>query len=681
MSCSSARLARSSLLIVALVLLALSAATSVSLAQGPEGLPVSSSIVEGGAFKSSGALVADVGFRPDMNGLPFENYGAGPFVNLTPAEMQRLFGDQACASTEGGNCVLHPQVKEIMDRWNKSMEGGHCFGFSFFALRAYKGQLNPSEFGAPSISQIKLADNDKFQREIAFSFVQQFNPVVKNAIIKVTAAEAIDKLLELMKPGATELYSLGFYKADGNGGHEVTPFGVEDLGNGLYAILIWDNNWPNQVRAMLVDKNTNKWAYSAAINPKEPSEMYWGDTTTKPLELTPIGPSGMWQAYCPYCANGDGRAVANAAPILKENVIFLTRHPQQPIHALITDDKGRRLGFTPDGKFVSEIPNARAENPKTGPHKSWTEVEEPIYYVPADLNVTITIDGSLLKTKQTADLVLIGAGYDIGVESIRLKPNQKDTVTLSGDGSKLTYKTESSESPDLIVAVQDAKTKVDYGFLVKGVDVDGGGTINLALDTAKGKLSVSSAGSKKPGTYGLLMERIDEKGEQVFWHDDLQLAPGDSGYLNYAAWSGNKGAVQLEIDRKSDGTIDEKVELTDDELVGQAPQVADIPGGKQIANTPDLDKLAANIAKWVGFTKSTYEAWELPATSTWEDTLTYYDEQMLQAGWDGEGEIDEFDDMIFGLWVDETTKTGLVIIYVPSPDGVQPAFDIAVFGG
>jgi hypothetical protein len=650
-----------------------------SSAQAPTDLPTSPNVIDGGAFKSSGKLAADTGFRPDKNGLSFENYGAGPYTNLTPTEMQRLFGDQACASTEGGTCILHPQIEELMDRWNKSMEGGHCFGFSFFALRAYKGQVKPADFGAPAVPQIALEDNDPFQREIAWSFVQQNNPAVQSQIIKGTPAETVDKLLQLMKPGATELYSLGFYKADGNGGHEVTPYGVEDLGKGLYAILIYDNNWPGQTRAMLVDKNTNKWAYNAATNPKEPSELYWGDATTKPLELSPISPSNQKIAQiCPFCAGGDGRSVANAAPMAKENGIFLSRNPRQPLHVLIADDKGRRIGYTADGKLVNEIPNARVEVPKSS--TTWKDVEEPTYYVPSDLNLTITLDASKLTATDSADLVVIGAGYDIGVEGIRVKPKQKDTLTVSADGSKLSYKTDSSESPNITVGIQDNKTKVDYYFLAKGMDVEGGGTINVALNTAKGQLALSSVGSKKPGVYGLLIERTDAKGQQVFWHDNIQLSPGDVGYLDYAAWTGNKGAIQLGIDRKGDGSIDEKISLTDDEMQGGAPQVSDIPGGKQVANTPEMDKLAAQIAKWMGFKKSTYEAWQLPAKSTWDDTLAYYDDQMAQADWDGEGITEEYNGMNLGIWLDDATKTGLVIIYIPSPDGVKPAFDIAVFG-
>jgi len=61
------------------------------------------------AANTSGSLISDLGFRPEQNGFVFPNYGGEPGIqNLTPAELQRMFGDQACARMDGGACVLTP---------------------------------------------------------------------------------------------------------------------------------------------------------------------------------------------------------------------------------------------------------------------------------------------------------------------------------------------------------------------------------------------------------------------------------------------------------------------------------------------------------------------------------------------------------------------------------------------
>src|SRR5215217_4378460 len=61
-----------------------------------------------GAVETSGSYVADLGFRPDVNGFGFPNYGGQGETNLTPGDLQRMFGDTVCASTEGGECTLTP---------------------------------------------------------------------------------------------------------------------------------------------------------------------------------------------------------------------------------------------------------------------------------------------------------------------------------------------------------------------------------------------------------------------------------------------------------------------------------------------------------------------------------------------------------------------------------------------
>ena len=61
-------------------------------------------------------LVADLGFRPDKNDFSFENYGSeNGAKNLTPVEVQRMFGDQVCALKKDAQCVLTPTGQQWME--------------------------------------------------------------------------------------------------------------------------------------------------------------------------------------------------------------------------------------------------------------------------------------------------------------------------------------------------------------------------------------------------------------------------------------------------------------------------------------------------------------------------------------------------------------------------------------
>ena len=80
-------------------------------------------------------MIADLGFRPAVNGFSFENYSDETQVqNLTAVEVRRLFGDQVCATLADGRCVLTPPGQQWMEQINGDMTGGHCEGMAVLSL-------------------------------------------------------------------------------------------------------------------------------------------------------------------------------------------------------------------------------------------------------------------------------------------------------------------------------------------------------------------------------------------------------------------------------------------------------------------------------------------------------------------------------------------------------------------
>jgi hypothetical protein len=174
----------------------------------------------------------------------------------------------------------------------------------------------------------------------------------------------------------------------------------------------------------------------------------------------------------------------------------------------------------------------------------------------------VTIDGTSLTGPDLTDVVMIGPGYDLGVFDISLDPGQQDALTLSPDGNSLSYQTQSSESPAIVFGVQ--LDGADYEFEVQGVDVVGGGDINVSLDTKDGWLTIDTDGTKSAGQYTLRLSRFGDEGEETYEHDEIVLEPTDLMYVYYGKWSGNGGTLELGIDRGSDGTIDDYATLTDE---------------------------------------------------------------------------------------------------------------------
>jgi hypothetical protein len=507
-------------------------------------------------------LVADSGFRPEVNGFQFENYGKSDAKNLTPAEMQRIFGDAVCASKSGDQCILTPPAEQWMNQQNQGMDGGHCYGFSVTSLRMFTGQANPADYGGAQTIELPLQGNEKLQREIAYSFVfQGFNPV-RSSVIAGTPSQILDKLIEVLKAGksASDSYTIGFFKADGTGGHAVTPYAVEDRGNGIYALMIYDNNYPKEARAILFDRNADTWNYTTTTNPSEPTSEYQGNAQTQSLFLFPTTP-GLQQQACDFCAaatTGGSQGNRLAAAKLDYNEIYLDGDPVTHGHLLIIDENGKQYGYTPDGKFVAEIDGVKSERVFSSLDD---DTPEPTYFVPTNMTFQITIDGTPLQEADPTDVTMIGPGYDLGVWDINLEPGQQDTLVVAPNGDQLSYTTKSSESPSIVFGVQ--LTGSDYEFEIKGVDVEGGGTINVSLDTKEGFMTIDTDGTEKAGEYALYLTRIDDAGEESYAHEGIELEPTDMMYIYYAKWTGNNNALEVGIDRGSDGTVDETLNLAD----------------------------------------------------------------------------------------------------------------------
>ncbi len=507
-------------------------------------------------------MIADLGFRPEVNGFGFENYGKSDAKNLTPAEVQRIYGDAVCASKTNNQCTLTPPAEQWMTQQNQAMDGGHCFGFSVAALSMFAGVINPADYGGSTAIDLSLNGNETLQREIAYSFVfQGFDPV-RSGVIAGTPNDVLDKLIEILKAGTntSEIYTIGFFRADGNGGHAVTPFAVENRGNGIYAVLIYDNNYPKETRAILFDRNANTWNYTTTTNPSEPTSEYQGTAESQSLFLFPTTP-GLNQQACTFCADGassGSQGAILAAAATQYNELYLDGDPEVHAHLLITDEAGKRYGYLPDGKFVTELASVKSERVFSGLDD---DTPEPTYFVPTGMAFQVTIDGTPLTEADLTDVVMIGPGYDLGIFDIGLDPGQQDTLILSPDGTTLSYQTESSESPIIVLGVQ--LDGADYEFEIMGVDVVGGGAINVSLDTKEGLILIDTDGTETAGEYALAMTRYDDDGEESYEGDGIVLEPTDLMYIYYGKWSGNGGTLELGIDAGSDGTIDEQVTLAD----------------------------------------------------------------------------------------------------------------------
>ncbi len=253
---------------------------------------------------SRSVIAALQGYDVTVHGFGFENYGEEKdYMQLTSAEVERMFGERVCVSKVNDECILTPLGEQWMEQKNQTMGKGHCDGMAALSLLFYLNHIKVEDFGGLSVNSLQIEGNEKLQREIAYWWATQATEPTQSARDNntLTPQEVVHELVNAFKAGRnSELYTIALWKRNGKGGHAVTPFAIEEWGNAVFAILVYDNNHPNITRKIIVDGNANTWRYNASINPNAPEHLYEGDANTKTLLLTPTS-FRLQMQQCPFC--------------------------------------------------------------------------------------------------------------------------------------------------------------------------------------------------------------------------------------------------------------------------------------------------------------------------------------------------------------------------------------------
>ena len=413
------------------------------------GDPVASTAVAGrsAAAPTTGVYIADSGFRPTVDGFSFENYGNdGDVVNIRTADMHALFGDDVCASGTGPECRLSSPAVTWMDQVNAAMDGGHCEGMAVMSQILHTGTQRPSDFGAEQTFEIDPSvDLDVYPAIARWFVMQATEPSAGSRMEDLTPVQVVE-LLERTLPGPRtpeNTYTIAIFQADGGGGHAVTPYAIEDRGDGVKWILIYDNNHPGIPRAIEVDTTADTWSYEAATNPTDESSLYEGDAETLTLQLAPLA-ARLEPQSCPFCAGelDDDIAELNHLTLTGPGARLGTTD------FYVTDPTERVFGRR-GGSLLSEIDGGTVTPFLTG----LEDDPAPFLGVPAGFSSTVTIAAG---DEDADDMVfaLVGAGYDAVVRGIDVAAGKADHIELSQDGTRITYVSHAPRVPWIEVATE-----------------------------------------------------------------------------------------------------------------------------------------------------------------------------------------------------------------------------------
>jgi hypothetical protein len=445
-----------------------------------------------------------IGFDPQRDGFSFRNYGANADIsNLTNSDMQRLFGDAVCM-VASKSCTLIPAARIWMEEINRAMQTGHCEGMAVLSQYFYYGVINPKMFGGDSVAALQLTDNPPLQREIAYWWATQATFPTRAHRVVTDPVEAVDLLRAGLHKDAdvAQLYTIGIYQTDFNGGHTVTPIGLRDIDVAHVAIQIYDNNIPNETREIIVDTAKNTWTYTAT-NVDGVAQSYAGDRTSKTIELTAAAPR-LQKQVCHFCpSNPVAQGVDDLTTFFFSSSATAATAISQQFSAYFVDGLGRRVGIVL-GKVYNEIPNAQIGFLRGAPEQ-WSPLGMPMLSVPASVNGSLRITG---LQNVPINVTAFGKGKVVALQNLLVDATVASEIRLDQVGSTVAIASGTQSSPDIYVGYSDADQNVE--MTVKRVVLQKGAkaaasankqTNTLAMLTSDGQsaqVQVSAADANQP---------------------------------------------------------------------------------------------------------------------------------------------------------------------------------------
>jgi hypothetical protein len=535
----------------------------------------------GSSPKTPLGTLADVGFRPTPNGFTFQNYGdslsdGSTPTNLTVADVGAMFGAGVCANDVFGRCNLNPQARAWLNSTNDAMAGGHCFGFSVASELFWQQELTASKFGASTTQALNIDNNTDLQRQIAYDWALQLLPSVQAKRTTGTPNQILAKLRQVLKAHPSDTYTIAIWKRDGSGGHAVTPYQVVNQGGGQFQVRIYDNNYPDDAtRAISFDTKRDTWSYNAAPIPTQPDAVYIGDSVTKTITLFPTSP-GLGTQKCPFCGQVPSTGDLGATGSTEE--IYLTGGLTNRANLMITDPAGHRLGVS-NGALVSQIPGAQFYPVISS--DTWTNKITPLFVVPANKTYTLSLDGTALTGPDTETLGIIGPSFALSVDNVSMGPGDRDSLKAAPYATNVSYTASRAKPVTLEVGVSDKQA--DYAFVVSGRSDRPGGTISLGLPAESGTLTMANSGSDQAANVNLDMTRYTKQATQVFSHQGVPLAGGETAALQFGNWTNAGQGIPLQTTQSGQQTTQI---LGNQATVAAGPAAATGPAGPTGAAGP-----------------------------------------------------------------------------------------------
>ena len=339
------------------------------------------------------------------------------------------------------------------------------------------------------------------------------------------------------------------------GGHTLTPYAVGEVEEGVFHILVYDNNYPGDAgRYVVVNTTLNTWSYDLGGG----IGVWSGDASTHTFGVVPISEYEK-ESVCPWCESTVVTTILQGAGSL-----------------LVENTLGQRLGYQyeqlfeeiedeylyQEGQFFEEIEGGYLATIDTG----GTSYFSPQYVLPAGEAYQYDLNGIGLNTPGEASITQFGPGYAVSLDQIPSGTDTAGWMEISADGMDVSYQPVNAAAEIDLRLIAETETH-SRQVRIAGANVGTGEKFSLQapVQSQTVKLDGSQAGG---WSYDFYLDDSSQSGESHFMYRGIIL---ESSATHYLTLGSSNAQLTLQIDRDSDGSVDEVQILNNQAVNTQSP--------------------------------------------------------------------------------------------------------------
>lgn len=483
---------------------------------------------------------------------------AAAWEEVLTEQLEQLFGTQVCIGSEVQACVLTSAAKDWLQTQLERIDLGIGEGMAAAVLSLWQQNPPPQipwwqrliNFLLGQIVFGLARSLFELQTFIANLFLTQSLAEVFQATQEVrdtyTPTDILLTVLDVFLTGSLNPFTMGVYRVlEGvlTEGHSLTPYQIEDKGEGKYWVYVYDSNYPAGRAATPTDLHvefdtiSNTWTYQPA--PDIPA--FQGNAESKNIDLTQLSwrqiekveePPYKGPFTCPFCGVESTETTTPEVGItlIGEGKLSVSSGGEDIPAAIAAEDQATQVPFR--GGLYREVP--------AGYRFSAEVFNQPL---------KIALTGTPTPPSTPAILQLTGPGYTADFENLPLLP--EETLTLyvvpTLTGPELTFvANQAVEIPNLSIHLTDDSTAYEFAsstpeyfslterqvaksseFKISNLKLPAGKRVAMAVKTDIKRLYFADDDSTE-STYNLAVRN------RIVIRDRVQVGERQPDFVNYA---------------------------------------------------------------------------------------------------------------------------------------------------